>query len=227
MVSVRGTVQDSCFFIAGLYVRLRCMKGYTNSPPFPCLSDGRVVATLGRKRGDLKLRLYAPGTVRTYRGFFQVSVGAGYPRCSGSRPARSRRTGLVPSWAVLGQLEEELDTVARTGDQVDEVLHFMGGEDSPRRVLCPWRANRLASTLPAVARATAVCFLKCECLRGRGVGRPRDPSRRWGARCSSGCDNLENRASVRLCGPCWEPLETDGQPCDVILSTNLLSYLLG
>ena len=67
MVSVRGTVvQDSCFFIAGLYVRLRCMKGYTNSPPFPCLSDGRVVATLGRKRGerDLKLRLYA------HRGFF-------------------------------------------------------------------------------------------------------------------------------------------------------------
>jgi hypothetical protein len=138
------------------------------------------------------------------------------------QPGRERR-----GWYPLGQLEEELDAVARTGDQVDEVLHFMGGEDSPRRVLCPWRANRLASTLPAVARATAVCFLKCECLRGRGVGRPRDPSRRWGARCSSGCDNLENRASVRLCGPCWEPLETDGQPCDVILSINLLSYLLG
>ena len=69
-----------------------------------------------------------------------------------------------------------------------EVLHFMGGEDSPRRVLCPWRAHRLASTLPAVARATAVCFLRCECLIGRGVGRPRDPSHRWGARCSShGC----------------------------------------
>jgi hypothetical protein len=47
---------------------------------------------------------------------------------------------------------------------VVEVLHFMGGEDSPRRVLCPWRAHRLASTLPAVARATAVCFLRCECL---------------------------------------------------------------
>jgi hypothetical protein len=40
----------------------------------------------------------------------------------------------------------------------------------------------------AVARATAVCFLRCECLRGRGVGRQRDPSHRWGARCSShGC----------------------------------------
>ena len=72
--------------------------------------------------------------------------------------------------------------------KVVEVLHFMGGEDSPLRVLCPWRAHRLASTLPAVARATAVCFLRCECLRGRGVSRLRDPSHRWGARCSShGC----------------------------------------
>ena len=61
----------------------------------------------------------------------------------------------------------------------------------------PRRAHRLASTLPAVARATVVCFLRCECLRGRDVGRPRDPSRRWGARCSSGRVNLENGASVR------------------------------
>ncbi len=29
-----------------------------------------------------------------------------------------------------------------------------------------------------------------------------------------GSDNLENRASVRLCGTCWEPLKTAGQPCD-------------
>ena len=29
-----------------------------------------------------------------------------------------------------------LDQVSRTGDQVVEVLHFMGGEDSPRRVFC-------------------------------------------------------------------------------------------
>ena len=99
------------------------------------------------------------------------------------QPGRERR-----GWYPLGQLEEELDPLSRTGDQVVEVLHFMGGEDSPRRVLCPWRAHRLASTLPAVARATAVCFLRCECLRGRGVSRPRDPSHRWGARCSShGC----------------------------------------
>ena len=126
------------------------------------------------------------------------------------QPGRERR-----GWYPLGQLEEELDPVARTGDQVVEVLHFMGGKDSPRRVLCPWLAHRLASTLPAVARATAVCFLRCECLRGRGVSRPRDPSHRWGAKCSPGRDNLENRASVRLCGTCWEPLKTAGQPCNV------------
>ena len=46
-------------------------------------------------------------------------VGAGYPRCS--RPTRSRTTGLV-RWYPLGQLEEELDPVARTGDQVVEVI---------------------------------------------------------------------------------------------------------
>jgi hypothetical protein len=37
-------------------------------------------------------------------------------------------------------------------------------------------------------------------------------SHRWDARCPSGRDNLENRASVRLCGTCWEPLKTAGQP---------------
>ena len=35
-----------------------------------------------------------------------------------------------------------------------------------------------------------------------------------GPRCSLGRDNLENRASVRLCGSYWEPLKTAGQPCD-------------
>ena len=33
-------------------------------------------------------------------------------------------------------------------------------------------------------------------------------------KCSQGRDNLENRASVRLCGTCWEPLKTAGQPCN-------------
>ena len=47
---------------------------------------------------------------------------------------------LLGSWR-----RSYLDAVARTGDQVVEVLHFMGGEDSPRRVLCPWRAHRLAT----------------------------------------------------------------------------------
>ena len=29
-------------------------------------------------------------------------------------------------------------------------MHFTGGEIIPRRVLCPWRAHLLASTLPAI-----------------------------------------------------------------------------
>ena len=57
--------------------------------------------------------------------------------------------------------------MARSTDQVVEVIHLMDGEDSPRRVLCPWRAHPLASTLPAVARATAGRFMRCEWLVGR------------------------------------------------------------
>ena len=33
--------------------------------------------------------------------------------------------------------EAKLDQVPRSVDQVVEVFHFMEGEDSPRRVLCP------------------------------------------------------------------------------------------
>ena len=61
--------------------------------------------------------------------------------------------------------------MARSRDQVAEVFHFVEGEDSPRRVLCPWRVHPLASTLPAVARATAGRFVRCEWLvQGRDVG---------------------------------------------------------
>ena len=49
-------------------------------------------------------------------------------------------------------------------------MHFTGGEIIPRRVLCPWRAHLLASTLPAVARATAACFVRGEWVVGRGLG---------------------------------------------------------
>ena len=58
-------------------------------------------------------------------------------------------------------------------------MHFIGGEIIPRRVLCPWRAHLLASTLPAVARATAACFVRCECLIGRGVSLLGDSSSHW------------------------------------------------
>jgi len=56
-----------------------------------------------------------------------------------------------------------------------EMMHFMGGVIIPRQVLCPWRAHLLASTLPAVARATAACFVWCEWMIGRGLGLLRVP----------------------------------------------------
>ena len=40
--------------------------------------------------------------------------------------------------------------MARSTDQVVEVIPgLMYGEDSPRRVLCPWRVHPPASTFPA------------------------------------------------------------------------------
>ena len=62
-------------------------------------------------------------------------------------------------------------------------MHFMGGVIIPRQVLCPWRAHLLASTLPAVARATAACFVRREWVVGRGVGLLRGSSSGW---CVSG-----------------------------------------
>jgi len=68
------------------------------------------------------------------------------------------------------QMEKELNHVPRREiDRSVEVLHFVGGEDSSRRVLCLWRPQQQstvehrcsASTLPAVAPATAVQFLTC------------------------------------------------------------------
>ena len=73
-----------------------------------------------------------------------------------------------------------------------EVLHFIGGEIIPRRVLCPWRAHLLASTLPAVARATAACFVRGEWVVGRGLGLLRGTSSGWCVRCSPGSESLEN-----------------------------------
>ena len=63
--------------------------------------------------------------------------------------------------------------MSRSTNQVVEVIPLMDGEDSPRRVLCPWRVHPAASSLPAVARATAGRFVRCEYLIGRGVVAPR------------------------------------------------------
>ena len=65
------------------------------------------------------------------------------------------------------QMEKELNHVPRREiDRSVEVLHFAGGEDSSRRVLCLWRPQHRGAPvqrkhLPAVAPATAVQFLTC------------------------------------------------------------------
>ena len=68
------------------------------------------------------------------------------------------------------QMEKELNHVPRREiDRSVEVLHFVGGEDRSRRVLCLWRPKHRGApvavqrkhALPAVAPATAVQFLTC------------------------------------------------------------------
>ena len=61
-------------------------------------------------------------------------------------------------------------------NQMVEVIPLMDGEVSPRRVLCPWWAHPPASTLPAVARATAGRFVRCEWLIGRVMRVSRGPA---------------------------------------------------
>ena len=94
-----------------------------------------------------------------------------------------------------------------------EVLHFTGGEIIPRRVLCPWRAHLLASTLPAVARATAACFVRGEWVVGRGLGLLRGPSSGWCVRCSPGSESLENGGPADSRRQWLGPLTTDRQLC--------------
>ena len=76
-------------------------------------------------------------------------------------------------------------------------MHFMGGVIIPRQALWPWRAHLLASTLPAVARATAACFVWCEWVVGRGVGLLRGPSSGWCVRSSTGSWSIIQSACAR------------------------------
>ena len=111
--------------------------------------------------------------------------------------AESGREGR--GWCQLRQLEEELYQTARSTNQVAEVFHIVGDEDSRRRMLCPWRAHPLASTLPAVARATAGRFMRCEWLVGRGVGALRGSS-------SGLCvGRSPRRVSLEIGGPRGKP----------------------
>ena len=97
--------------------------------------------------------------------------------------------------------------MARSTDQVVEVIPLMDGEDSPRRVLCPWRVHPPASTLPAVARATAGRFVRCEWLIGRVVCVPKSPASGFCVSCSG-----HGWPSVVRCLGHWRPRESAGPP---------------
>ena len=81
--------------------------------------------------------------------------------------------------------------MARSTNQVVEVIPLMDGEDSPRRVLCPWRVHPLASTFPAVARATAGRLVRCEWLVGLAVCVLMGSASVFCVRCSPVRDSLE------------------------------------
>ena len=108
--------------------------------------------------------------------------------------------------------------MARSTDQVVEVIPLMDGEDSPRRVLCPWRVHPAASTLPAVARATAGRFVRCEWLVGRVACVLRGSASDCCVSCSPVHESLENGGPADSRRQWLRPLTTDGQPCRVASS---------
>ena len=101
--------------------------------------------------------------------------------------------------------------MARSTDQMVEVIPLMDGEDSPRRVLCPWRVHPPASTLPAVARATAGRFMRCEYLIGRGVGVQKSPASGFWVGCSPVRDSRERGGPADSRAPVAET-PNDGRP---------------
>ena len=87
----------------------------------------------------------------------------------------------------------------------------MGGEDSRRRMLCPWRAHPLASTLPAVARATAGRLVRCEWLVGLAVCVLMGSASGFCVRCSPVRDSLEIGGPADSRAPVAET-PNDGRP---------------
>ena len=101
--------------------------------------------------------------------------------------------------------------MARSTDQVVEVIPLMDGEDSPRRVVCPWRVHPAASTLPAVARATAGRFVRCEWLVGLAVCVLMGSASGFCVRCSPVRDSLEIGGPADSRAPVAET-PNDGRP---------------
>ena len=141
--------------------------------------------------------------------------------CQPCVPCRRRLSTLLKAmsgregrrWHHFCQLEENLSQFVRPTDQVVEVFHLIDGEDSRRRVLCPWRAHPLASTLPAVARATAGRFMRCEWLVGRVACVLRGSSSGLCVGRSPRRVSLEIGGPAAVSGTVAGTPTTDGQPC--------------
>ena len=88
---------------------------------------------------------------------------------SGHHPATVRRAGRKRG-AIFESSEALAEQPAVERSAVELCIDAAPGEIIPPWVLCPWRAHLLASTLPAVARATAACFVWCGWMVGRGLG---------------------------------------------------------
>ena len=112
-------------------------------------------------------------------------------------------------------------------------LHFGRYQPSSDRLTqtgegeSPWRVHPPASTLPAVARATAGRFVRCEYLIGRGVGVPRGPASGFWVGCSPVRDSLESGGPAALGHQWLRPLTTDRQPCGEQLTQKSLAGPLG
>ena len=81
--------------------------------------------------------------------------------------------------------------------------------------------------MPAVARATAGRFVRCEWLVGRGVGVPKSPASGFSVSCSPVRDSRERGGPATLGRQWLRPLTTDGQPCGEQLTQKSLAGPLG
>ena len=74
---------------------------------------------------------------------------------------------------------------------------------------------------PPIARATAACSVRCECMIGRVIGLLRGSSSSWCVRCSPGCVNLQNGGQAdSKCAPSPNRRVTFANTCAQLLASS-------